>query len=237
MNKIITLVATNQALFRIGICHIFSHCPDFIVYSNTLDNSLIASIEIYSPRVIVLDLDGSTERGLEYAERISSGFPDVRIVMMTYNPDENLLAGIIKTGASAYLEKSISEEGLINAVREISAGVFPVDDNIFRESEIAVDFLRRFQNKDSQNSKSDFSAGTPLTLRETEILGYIAEGNSNKQIAFSLQISEQTTKNHVSNILRKLKANDRAHAVVTALRSGWITVGEEPVSAMSVTNK
>ena len=66
----------------------------------------------------------------------------------------------------------------------------------------------------------------PLTRRETQIVGYIAEGNSNKQIARRLEISEQTIKNHVSSILRKLNANDRAHAVALALRNGWIE-GEE----------
>ena len=66
----------------------------------------------------------------------------------------------------------------------------------------------------------------PLTQRETQILNYISEGNSNKQIAYILQISEQTIKNHVSNILRKLNANDRAHAVVLAIRYGWISAEE-----------
>jgi two-component system response regulator DegU len=63
----------------------------------------------------------------------------------------------------------------------------------------------------------------PLTKRETQILTYIAEGNSNKEIAHILEISEQTIKNHVSAILRKLNANDRAHAVALALHSGWIS--------------
>ncbi len=65
-----------------------------------------------------------------------------------------------------------------------------------------------------------------LTSRETQILNYVASGNSNKQIAHILQISEQTIKNHVSNILRKLNANDRAHAVVIAIRYGWISAEE-----------
>ena len=63
----------------------------------------------------------------------------------------------------------------------------------------------------------------PLTHRETQILSYIADGNSNKQIAYILEISEQTIKNHVSSILRKLNANDRAHAAVLAIRHGWIS--------------
>jgi len=64
----------------------------------------------------------------------------------------------------------------------------------------------------------------PLTHRETQILNYVAEGNTNKQIAHTLGISEQTIKSHVSAILRKLNANDRAHAVALAIRNGWISV-------------
>ena len=65
---------------------------------------------------------------------------------------------------------------------------------------------------------------TPLTSRETQILMYVADGNTNRQIASALEISEQTIKNHVSAILRKLNANDRAHAVVLAIRSRWISL-------------
>ena len=68
----------------------------------------------------------------------------------------------------------------------------------------------------------------PLTPRETQILNYVADGNTNKQIARILEISEQTIKNHVSAILRKLNANDRAHAVVLAIRHGWISAEEKP---------
>jgi DNA-binding NarL/FixJ family response regulator len=70
------------------------------------------------------------------------------------------------------------------------------------------------------------TVATPLSPRETEILKYVAEGNGNKQIAYTLKISEQTIKNHVTSILRKLDANDRTHAVVLAIRQGWISVGE-----------
>ena len=64
---------------------------------------------------------------------------------------------------------------------------------------------------------------TPLTRRETQILNYIADGNTNKQIAYILETSSQTIKNHVSAVLRKLNANDRTHAVALAIRNSWIT--------------
>lgn len=83
--------------------------------------------------------------------------------------------------------------------------------------------LRQFQDMASLGE----NIVVPLTQRERQILTYIADGNTNKQIAGILEISEQTIKNHVSAILRKLNANDRAHAVVLAIRRGWISLGED----------
>ena len=84
--------------------------------------------------------------------------------------------------------------------------------------------LEQFQDT-SSIAKTIEAVVAPLTNRETQILSYIAEGNTNKQIAHTLGISEQTIKSHVSAILRKLNANDRAHAVALAIRSGWISLG------------
>jgi DNA-binding NarL/FixJ family response regulator len=84
---------------------------------------------------------------------------------------------------------------------------------------VARHLLNQFQHM----RRTVEAVGTPLTSRETQILNYIADGNTNKQIANILQISEQTIKNHISAIFRKLNANDRAHAVVLAIRHGWIS--------------
>jgi DNA-binding NarL/FixJ family response regulator len=88
---------------------------------------------------------------------------------------------------------------------------------------IARHVLRQFEDFASMGKALE-TVAAPLTTRETQILNYIANGNTNKQIAAVLQISEQTIKNHVSAILRKLNANDRAHAVVLAIRHGWISI-------------
>jgi DNA-binding NarL/FixJ family response regulator len=92
---------------------------------------------------------------------------------------------------------------------------------------VAEHVLKQFQDMVSMGKNME-TITAPLTNRETQILSYIADGNSNKQIAQILEISEQTINNHVSSILRKLNANDRAHAVVLAIRHGWISAEENP---------
>ena len=88
---------------------------------------------------------------------------------------------------------------------------------------VAKHVLQQFQDMAKLGEKAN-TVVAPLTQRERQILNYIADGNTNKQIARILKISEQTIKNHVSAILRKLNANDRAHAVVLAIKQGWIVV-------------
>ncbi len=146
--------------------------------------------------------------------------------MLTSNPDDKQLFEIIKVGAVDYLDKSITEEELTKTVRQVAHGEYLINDSLLARPKVAERVLRQFQSIHSINGKTMETIVAPLTSRETQILNYIADGNSNKQIASILQISEQTIKNHVSNILRKLNANDRAHAVFLAIRYGWISAEE-----------
>ena len=183
-------------------------------------------IEANSPDVLLLDIDYPSFSGLDLAQKIALHYPATRIIVLTYEPDDKQLFEIIKTGAVAYLDKSITAAELTNAVRQVLHGERPINDSVLARPTVAKHVLGQFQNLHGHDGRSMESIIAPLTPRETQILTYIADGNSNKQIANILQISEQTIKNHVSNILRKLNANDRAHAVALAIRFGWISAEE-----------
>ncbi|RJQ39129.1 MAG: DNA-binding response regulator, partial [Dehalococcoidia bacterium] len=100
---------------------------------------------------------------------------------------------------------------------------YPINDSLLQRPSAAKKVLNLFQNMALKNMGSLM---TPLSQREIEILKYVAEGNPNKRIASVLNISEQTIKNHITSIMRKLNANDRTHAVVLAIRNGWLNIGE-----------
>ena len=104
-------------------------------------------------------------------------------------------------------------------------GEYPINDSLLDRPGAARQVLQLFQSF-SLMGKHVESLISPLTQREVEILKYVAEGNSNKRIAYAFCISEQTIKNHVASILRKLNANDRTHAVVVAVRNGWLNIEE-----------
>jgi len=222
---VVTLV-DKQALFRIGVRHVLSKQPDFEVIDISPNQNPIALIEANPPDVLLLDIDYPSLRGLDLARKIALCCPTAKIIMLTSNPDDKQLFEIIKTGGAAYLDKSITEEELTKTIRQVAHGEYLINDSLLARPKVAERVLRQFQIMYSINGKTMETIVTPLTSRETQILSYIADGNSNKQIASILQISEQTIKNHVSNILRKLNANDRAHAVFLAIRYGWISAEE-----------
>ena len=228
MDKIVVTIVDKQALFRVGVCHALSQQPDFEVFDSAPNQNPMALIEANSPNVLLLDIDYPSLRGLELARKIALHCPTTKVIMLTSNPDDKQLFEIIKTGAVAYLDKSITAEELTKTIRQVSRGEYPINDSILARPKIAKHVLRQFQSIPSNNGKTMEAIVAPLTPRETQILNYIADGNSNKQIAHILQISEQTIKNHVSNILRKLNANDRAHAVALAIRNGWISTEGKP---------
>ena len=221
----VTLV-DKQALFRIGVRHVLSNQPDFEVIDISPNQNPIALIEANPPDVLLLDIDYPSLRGLDLARKIALCCPTAKIIILTSNPDDKQLFETIKTGSVAYLDKSITGEELAKTIRQVAKGEYLINDSLLTRPKVAERVLRQFQSMHSINGKTMETIVAPLTSRETQILNYIADGNSNKQIASILQISEQTIKNHVSNILRKLNANDRAHAVFLAIRYGWISAEE-----------
>jgi PAS domain S-box-containing protein len=146
------------------------------------------------------------------------------------HPNDELFDSI-QTGNVAYFTKNITANELISTIRQVYGDKQVRNGSSSTRNKVADYVLQQFQAL-AEMGKPMEAIAVPLTQRETELLYYIAAGNSNKQIAKILQISEQTVKNHISSILRKLNANDRAHAVVMAIRNGWI-IAEQKSSASS----
>ncbi|MFC1897234.1 LuxR C-terminal-related transcriptional regulator [Chloroflexota bacterium] len=226
MDKIVVTIVDKQALFRVGVRHALSQQPDFEVFDSAPGKDQIALIKANSPDVLLLDIDYPSLRGLKPAQEIVLHCPITKVIILTYRPDDKQLFEIIKIEAVDYLDKSITGEELAKSIRQVARGDYPINDSVLTRPKVAEHLLKQFRSIRNINEKTSDAIIASLTSRETQILNYVANGNSNKQIAHILQISEQTIKNHVSNILRKLNANDRAHAVVLAIRYGWISAEE-----------
>jgi len=231
MDKIVVTIVDKQALFRIGVCHALSQQSDFKVFDCAPDENSMALIEANPPDVLLLDIDYPSLIGLKLTREVMLHCPTTRVIMLTYRPDDKQLFEIIKAGAVDYLDKDIAAAELVKHIRRVAGGNYPIHDSILTRPRVAEHILKQFQSMFATSIKTeDTFIVTHLTSREAQILNFIAGGNSNKQIAHTLEISEQTIKNHVSNILHKLNASDRAHAVVLAIRYGWISTDEtQPV--------
>jgi DNA-binding NarL/FixJ family response regulator len=144
-------------------------------------------------------------------------------MILTPSEDEERLFQSIKVGAAAYYTRNITPEELTDAVRRVSHGEYLINDDVLSKPQLANRVLKSFRELSVEEEEAPGKdTHSPLSNREVEILDYIAQGNSNKEIAKSLKISDQTVKNHITSILKKLSVNDRTAAVVHALRHGWI---------------
>jgi DNA-binding NarL/FixJ family response regulator len=227
VDKVIVMIVDKQAFFRVGVRQALSQQPDFTILDCDPNDDPIGIIEADCPHVLLLDVDFPSLNGLELGRRIIRRYPNIRLIMLSPNLDNGELFEVIKTGAVAYLNKNTTPEELNNTIRQSCRGEYPINDTLLAKPKVAEHVLRQFQDIVSMGQTME-TITAPLTHRETQILNYIADGNSNKQIARILEISEQTIKNHVSSILRKLNANDRTHAAVLAIRHGWISAEEKP---------
>lgn len=224
MEKMQVLVVSHQSLFREGIRHSLAAVADDIeiLGAAEVDNDLLSTIDGMAPDVAIVDIDGPAEASLNAARRIKIRSPNVGVIMLTSSPNDDQLFQALKAQAVAYLGKDITSEKLMETIRAVARGEHPINESLTTRPRLAEEVLNQFQQLHWRNEAE--SLISPLTPRETEILQYIAQGFLNKQIAGELGISEQTIKNHVTSILRKLNANARTEAVVVAIKQGLITI-------------
>lgn len=226
MEKVTVFIVDRQTLYRQGVCQALSADEAISVVGDCPPGSeALTLVEAFAPNVLLLDVDLPLLRGLDIARQVTTRCPGVAVIALTSCWDDDQLFQAIRSGVAAYLSKEVSAEELASAIKKIHNGERPINDTVLGRPRVAEQVLRQFQDL-TLMGKAMETLATPLTPRETETLKYVAEGYSNKQIAHVLGISEQTIKNHITSILDKLDANDRTHAVVLALRQGWIDIGE-----------
>jgi two-component system, NarL family, response regulator DegU len=222
MAKTKIMVIDEQPFFRAGVRQALLQEKDFDIFEGDPKNDILTAVDANLPDIVLLGSDLANQSGLELGGRIARNFPNTRVVIMSPNPNDEELFDAIRSSAVACLAKSTTPEELIGIVKRASHGEYPINESVMSRPVVAQHVLHQFQDMASLGD----SIVAPLTQREKQILTYVADGNTNKQIANILNISEQTIKNHVSAILRKLNANDRAHAVVLAIRHGLIHLNE-----------
>jgi DNA-binding NarL/FixJ family response regulator len=166
----------------------------------------------HKPDVALLDIRMPGTDGLEALEKIHRQLPNTRVVMLSSFDNPTYVARAVALGATDFVLKGATRQELISTITGAASGKSPS-----QRGE-----LFRVANAMSRNFTSNGSKDIPLTNRETQVLRHVALGLSNKEIGKSLEISIETVKEHVQNILRKIAATDRTQAAVWAVRKGLV---------------
>ena len=222
MEKIRVLLVDDHPLFRQGLRRILEIEPDIEIIAEVADGQeAVEAAQALRPDVMIVDVNLPSLNGLQITRQVKEDLRETAIIILTAYHDEEQLFRSIRAGASAYYPKDVIPDDLMKAIRELSQGHYMINDKVFGEPQMASWLLSQFEKLAIDTDFAD-EMFIPLSPREMEILQYITRGFSNKEVAYSLGISRQTVKNHMTSILRKLAVNDRTQAAVYALRHGWI---------------
>lgn len=204
------LVVDDQELFRRGLTMLLAAEPDLVVVGEAGEPDLAVDLaETTAPDVALLDVRMPKGSGLEACIRIKQVSPATRIIMLTSSDVEGDLYEAVKNGASGYLLKDSSIGEVAQAVRVVAEGQSLISPSM--AAKLLEEFKEMARPEDEQH-------GPRLTSRELEVLKLVARGWNNREVARELDISENTVKNHVRNILDKLQLHSRMEAVTYAYR-------------------
>jgi DNA-binding NarL/FixJ family response regulator len=198
------LSADDHPLLRDGIAALIGSEEDMeLIGAASNGSEAVDLFRKYRPDITLMDLQMPEMNGIDAIGAIRGEFPEARIIVLTTHPGDVQVSRAFKAGARAYLMKGELRKELLQTIRAVHAGHKRVSPEI--ASEIA-----------------EHAADGALTPREIDVLRLVAAGNSNKETGARLSLTEVTIKSHVKNILAKLGANDRTHAVTIALKRGII---------------
>ena len=198
------LAVDDHPLLRGGIAALIAAQPDMqLVAEASSGEEAVEQFRRHRPDIALMDLQMKGMSGIEAIIAIHAEFPAAKIIVLTNLEGDALAQRALKAGAQAYLLKGSVRTDLPETVRSVYKGAKTID------SDVAVRLAEHVSDE-------------RLSPREIEVLSLIAAGNSNKMISAQLGLSEETTKAHVKNIIAKLQAHDRTHAVTVALRRGII---------------
>jgi DNA-binding NarL/FixJ family response regulator len=224
VGKTRVLLVDDQEIVRQGLATILRYEPGIEVVGQAADGQqAIAQALQLKPDVILMDIKMPRLGGIPATREIKLQLPQAEVIILTTYETDDLVFDGIKAGASGYLLKDVSSEVLVGAIEGVMRGEAQLDPKV--ASKVLSEFKRLLTEpapRPKVRPEDEELILTPLTEREEEVLQLLAEGLSNKDIAARLYLTEGTVKNHISNILGKLQANDRTHAVIRALRHGLV---------------
>lgn len=231
MPPIEVLIVDDHPVFRQGICDVMDSEEDITVVGQAADGKIAIEMALdLAPDVILMDVNLPSTTGLQVTRQVKKTLVDTKVVVLTAYDEVEQVFHALGSGASAYCPKDIMPEVLIETIHSVRKGLYVVGEKTMSYEEVVSWIEEKVGRSDTILSGNIEDVLNPLSPREMEILEHVTAGMSNKEIAFSLGISHQTVKNHMTSILRKLRVEDRTQAAVFALQHGWVRLMKDDIS-------
>jgi len=222
MTKVRVLLADDDHLMRAGLAELLSIDPSIeVVAQAATGREAIALTRRHRPDVVLMDVQMPDLDGITATHELVNDDPAIRILILTTFELDDYVFGALRAGASGFLLKRTRPEELIAAVHTIAAG----------EALLSPSITRRVIDRMAQQPVPDLAANgalAGLTPREREVLGFLARGLSNREIADTLVVEESTIRTHVKRVLFKLELRDRIQVVIFAYENGISSPGTRP---------
>lgn len=217
MNKIRLLIVDDHPTFRNGLARVLNDVEDFECVGQAADGAeAIRQAKELHPDIVFMDICIPKPDGIQTISEIRKHCPKTAIIMFSAFDQEAYIVNSLRAGARGYLLKTASLDTIIRTVRLVHSGENVLDAKV---NDKLMEHLKL--SRSDNGSDNNRAIGKVLLPREQEVIGFIAEGMSDKEIAKKLSISERTVKTHLVHIFKKLGTNSRTKTMIYALREGW----------------
>lgn len=216
MTKVKVILVDDHAIVRDGIKSLINIDEIEVINEASSAKEFFSLLKIELPDIAILDISLPDISGIEIARKLSSEYPEIKLIILSMHLNEDFIFNAVKAGAMAYLPKNTNRKELINAIRQVAAG-----QEYF--SEPVSNIILKSYIKKAKTDAEDIG-DKPLSRRELEILKLFAEGKSNKEIADTLFISTRTVESHKNHIMHKLELKSTVELIKFAIKNNIIEI-------------
>ncbi|MFP4343639.1 MAG: response regulator [Anaerolineales bacterium] len=204
------LIVDDHEVVRLGLRALLSRYPNFVVVDEAASaDEALEKTRMHNPDVVLMDIRLPGTNGIDACQMIKDEHPDVHVIMLTSYAEDEMLFDAISAGAAGYVLKQVGSDDLVHAIECVGRGEALLDPAVTQR------VLERVRQAARQEQAAAFN---DLTEQELRVLGLVAKGKTNKEIAKALYLGEGTVRNYVSSILSKLELTNRAEAAAYAVR-------------------